>query len=54
MVFIETPVFTRLIRDLVNDEEYKAMQEALIVKPNAGALIRHSWWYPQITLEVGQ
>lgn len=42
MVFIETPVFTRLIRDLVNDEEYKAMQEALIVRPNAGALIRHS------------
>lgn len=42
MVFIETPIFTRLIRQLVNDEEYKAIQELLIIRPNAGTLIQRS------------
>lgn len=42
MVFIETPIFTRAIRQLINDEEYKSIQEALIIRPNAGTLIQRS------------
>jgi len=42
MVIIETPIFTKLIAELMSDEEYKDLQEALVVRPERGALIRNS------------
>lgn len=39
MEFIETPIFTRLIRDLLSDPEYRLLQWALLGNPKAGALI---------------
>ncbi len=42
MIFIETPVFTRLVKSLISDEEYQKLQEALMVKPDLGVLIKHS------------
>jgi mRNA-degrading endonuclease RelE of RelBE toxin-antitoxin system len=39
MVFIETPIFTKLIKDLLLDEEYRKLQEALFLRPESGALI---------------
>ena len=39
MVIIETTVFTRLIRKLMDDDNYTELQETLIQKPNAGDLI---------------
>jgi mRNA-degrading endonuclease RelE of RelBE toxin-antitoxin system len=39
MVFIETPVFTKLVKDLLLDEEYRKLQEALLLRPESGALI---------------
>lgn len=36
LVFIETPVFTRLRPDYLNDEGYRALQKALLVNPTAG------------------
>ena len=42
MVIIETAIFTRLIKELMTDDQYKDLQEALINRPNMGDLIRGS------------
>ena len=42
MVIVETTIFTRLIKQLMSDEEYGALQEALIMRPDRGDLIRGS------------
>jgi hypothetical protein len=39
MVFLETPVFTRQIKALVDDDQYLELQAQLMVRPNAGSLI---------------
>ena len=39
MVIIETSVFTRLIRELMSDDNYSELQDALIQKPDAGSFI---------------
>jgi len=48
--FIETPIFTRLIRDLLEDPEYRQLQWALLGNPGAGALIPTGGWITQGTL----
>ena len=35
LTFIETPVFTELITDLLEDEDYQRMQEYLLIYPTA-------------------
>ena len=42
MVIIETPIFTKLIKELMNDDEYKDLQEALVSRPDRGSLIKNS------------
>lgn len=37
--FLETPVFTELITDLLEDEDYQQMQEHLLIYPTAGDVI---------------
>jgi hypothetical protein len=39
MLFVETPVFTRELQDLVPDDDYRALQSALLLRPQAGAPI---------------
>ncbi len=39
MEIIETPVFTKRITKLLTDEEYGELQWALIINPEAGAVI---------------
>lgn len=39
MVFIETPVFTDLLRKALDDDTYRALQIALLLRPEQGALI---------------
>jgi len=39
MVIIETPLFTRIISELMSDEVYRELQEALIQRPEKGDLI---------------
>jgi len=36
---IETPVFTRKIKDVLSDDEYGRLQWALVINPEAGAVI---------------
>jgi len=40
MRFVETPVFTKIIRDLMDDDDYRRLQLALLFRPGQGALIR--------------
>ena len=40
MVIIETSVFTRLIKEIMSDDEYRLLQEALVIRPEAGNLIK--------------
>lgn len=39
MIIIETNVFTRRIKELMSDDEYKALQEALVYRPDMGVII---------------
>ena len=39
MLFIETPIFTKLVTDLITDDEYRKIQLALVLRPEAGKII---------------
>ncbi|TAJ75186.1 hypothetical protein EPO44_22230 [bacterium] len=39
MLFVETPIFTRELRGLLSDDDYRALQSALLLRPEAGAII---------------
>ena len=41
MIFIETPVFTKRIKALISDDEYRRLQVSLTVNPKQGALIKN-------------
>jgi mRNA-degrading endonuclease RelE of RelBE toxin-antitoxin system len=42
IVFTETPIFTKQIINLLSDDEYLGLQQALIFNPSAGDVIRNS------------
>jgi hypothetical protein len=42
MVIIETSFFTKKIATLLDDEDYRALQNALVEKPNLGDIIQDS------------
>src|SRR3990172_4570791 len=42
MRFVETPVFTRTVTALLEEEQYRALQLALALRPEQGDLIRGS------------
>jgi hypothetical protein len=40
VIFVETPVFTRLVLELLSDAEYAELQQTLTNRPGCGRLIR--------------
>jgi hypothetical protein len=42
MRFVETPVFTRAVTSLMDEEQYRALQLALALRPGQGDVIRGS------------
>jgi len=42
MRFLETAIFTRVVTDLLADEEYRSLQLVLLLQPRAGRVIRGS------------
>ena len=42
MLFIETPIFTKLVSELLPDDDYRKIQLALILRPEAGKIIPSS------------
>lgn len=39
MLFVETPIFTREVRNLLHDEDYRSLQLALLFRPEQGAVL---------------
>ena len=39
MKFVETPVFTKAVREHLSDEEYRGLQLALLLRPEQGSVI---------------
>ncbi len=40
MVIIETRMFTRRIKELLSDDEYRALQETLVNRPGMGDIVQ--------------
>ena len=53
MLFIETPVFTKLVTDLIPDDEYRKIQLALVLRPEAGKIIPGSGGLRKIRWKIG-
>jgi len=53
MLFIETPIFTKLVIDLISDDEYRKLQLALVLRPEAGKLISGSGGLRKIRCKSG-
>lgn len=39
MIFVEAPVFTRLLPRYLTDDEYRLLQRALLANPDVGAIM---------------
>jgi mRNA-degrading endonuclease RelE of RelBE toxin-antitoxin system len=53
MVIIETTIFTKLIQELMSDDEYKDLQEALVKHPALGDIIKGSGGLRKIRWRLG-
>jgi mRNA-degrading endonuclease RelE of RelBE toxin-antitoxin system len=42
MIFVETSIFTKEIQSLISDDNYRMLQTALMLRPDAGRLISGS------------
>jgi hypothetical protein len=42
MVIIETSIFTRDVKELLTDDDYRQLQAELVLQPSLGAVIRGS------------
>ena len=51
MIIIETTVFTKLIGQLMDDEQYRELQELLIENPELGDLMQGSGGLRKIRLK---
>ena len=52
--FIETPTFTRLISELVDDDNYSRLQTELVRNPEKGVLIRGGGGIRKIRWSLGK
>jgi len=53
VIFLETPVFTRQIKALVDDDQYRELQDLLLTHPDAGDLIPRSGGLRKIRMGIG-
>lgn len=51
--FVETKLFTRLVQECLSDDEYSALQRALIADPEAGAVIPGSGGVRKLRWGIG-
>ena len=40
MRFVETPIFTKIMTRLIDDDDYRSLQIALMLRPEQGPIIR--------------
>lgn len=53
MVIVESPIFTALIKKLMSDEEYRELQQALVIRPNLGDIIQGSGGLRKVRWRIG-
>ncbi len=53
MLFIETPIFTKLVTELISDDEYRKLQLALVLRPEAGKIFPGSGGLQKIRWKSG-
>lgn len=53
MIFVETPIFTRLLQELLSDEEYAAFQRFLVADPQAGDVIKDTGGLRKVRWSAG-
>ena len=53
MLFIETPIFTKLVTELISDDEYRKLQLSLVLRPGAGKIIPGSGGLRKIRWKSG-
>jgi len=51
LVFFETPLFTKLLSEYLDDQEYRALQLALLENPEMGDLMPGTGGFRNKTLE---
>lgn len=51
--FIETPIFTRQIKQIATDDEFKELQKELIESPDKGDLIQKTGGLRKIRMATG-
>lgn len=51
--FIETPIFTRQIKQIATDDELRELQKTLIESPDKGDLIQHTGGLRKIRMATG-
>ena len=51
LVFFETPLFTRLLPDYLNDESYQALQRALLENPEWGDVMPSTGGFRKVRWE---
>jgi mRNA-degrading endonuclease RelE of RelBE toxin-antitoxin system len=53
MIFIETDIFTRRLKDLLSDDEYREFQQYLIANPDAGDVITETGGLRKVRWKAG-
>lgn len=53
MIFVETPIFTKLLKELMNDDEYCEFQQFLANNPEAGKVIKGSGGLRKVRVPLG-
>lgn len=53
MIFIETPVFTKRLRELLDDDSYAAFQRQLAERPEMGAVIEGTGGIRKVRVATG-
>ena len=53
MIFVETPIFTAQLRELLTDDEYSEFQKFLIRQPEAGDVIRETGGLRKVRWSAG-
>jgi hypothetical protein len=53
LVFIETPMFTRQVKQIATDDELKELQKELIESPGKGDLIQNTGGLRKIRMATG-
>ena len=51
LVFFETPLFTRLLPEYLNDDSYRALQRALLENPESGDVMPGTGGFRKIRWE---